>query len=106
MLQRLRLVQVAKTELRQKLLMCTPGMLWLVLMFSKAHKVCYGIVPKSKWYPDTQLDKQPDEDTIYWGYYVFATLLYFYRSDRFDRFDRSDRFGRFECPKVSPKVYI
>ncbi|CAM9298328.1 unnamed protein product, partial [Ascophyllum nodosum] len=30
--------KVAKSEIRQKLLMCSPGMLWLVIMFLKAHK--------------------------------------------------------------------
>lgn len=34
-----RIVQVAKSELRQKLLMCSPGLLWLVIMFVKPHKV-------------------------------------------------------------------
>lgn len=32
-------VQVAKSELRQKLLMCSPGLLWLAIMFAKPHKV-------------------------------------------------------------------
>ncbi|CAM9863175.1 unnamed protein product, partial [Laminaria digitata] len=30
--------KVAKSELRQKLLLCSPGMLWLLVMFSKPHK--------------------------------------------------------------------
>ncbi|CAB1106652.1 GT22 [Ectocarpus sp. CCAP 1310/34] len=30
--------KVAKSELRQKLLMCSPGLLWLAIMFSKPHK--------------------------------------------------------------------
>ncbi|CAM9757027.1 unnamed protein product [Pylaiella littoralis] len=30
--------KVAKSELRQKLLMCSPGLLWLALMFAKPHK--------------------------------------------------------------------
>ncbi|CAM9197392.1 unnamed protein product [Hapterophycus canaliculatus] len=30
--------KVAKSELRQKLLMCSPGLLWLAIMFAKPHK--------------------------------------------------------------------
>lgn len=37
-------VQVAKSELRKKLLLCSPGMLWLIVMFSKPHKVRNAVV--------------------------------------------------------------
>lgn len=37
-------MQVAQVELRQKLMLCSPGLLWLALMFAKSHKV--GIITK------------------------------------------------------------
>lgn len=41
--------QVAKSELRQKLLMCSPGLLWLAIMFAKPHKVQPHHEPMRIW---------------------------------------------------------
>lgn len=50
-----RAVQVAKSELRQKLLMCSPGLLWLAIMFVKPHKVFN--MPTTR--PSTNYNRNP-----------------------------------------------
>lgn len=93
-------VQVAKSELRQKLLMCSPGLLWLAIMFVKPHKVT--CLPHAHSAGNPKLSRETSRDVLVQADFGPQLVDVSIELFRCCASNSADSLAFFSCPQSGP----